>query len=280
VHDFLAARVIALLRDNGFGYLKVDHNDTLGPGVDGPESPGENLRRHLDGVRRFFQKIRAEIPGIVIETCASGGHRLEPSWLALSALGSSTDAHETPDIPIIAANLHRLILPAQSQIWAVLRAGDSRQRLAWSLAAAFLGRMCLSGDVRQLGAGSWEFVREALTAYHAVSPLIRDGRWRTRREIAASWRHPQGWQIATACDGAASDAAAQNLLVVWHRFAGAGEPVRHPLPSPGTWRLTREFAERPAIAPAALTETFSETFTLAETREWTGGVAWLVRENN
>jgi alpha-galactosidase len=267
VHDFLAERVIALLRENGFGYLKVDHNDTLGPGVDGPESPGENLRRHLAGVRDFFSKLRVEIPGLVIETCASGGHRLEPSWLALSALGSSSDAHETPDIPIIAANLHRLILPAQSQIWAVLRAADSRQRLAWSLAATFLGRMCLSGDAPQLDDGRWAFVREALATYRAAAPLIRDGRWRTRRECAASWQHPQGWQVATACD-----AAVKNLLVVWHRFSGVQQAIRHPLPSPGAWRLAREFSGHPAITLAA------GEFILTETREWTGGVALLVRE--
>ncbi|MDR0351951.1 MAG: alpha-galactosidase [Opitutaceae bacterium] len=267
VHDFLAERVIALLRENGFGYLKVDHNDTLGPGVDGPESPGENLRRHLACVRHFFSKLRTEVPGLVIETCASGGHRLEPSWLALSALGSSSDAHETPDIPIIAANLHRLILPAQSQIWAVLRAADSRQRLAWSLAATFLGRMCLSGDARQFDDGCWGFIREALATYHAAVPLIRDGRWRARRECTASWQHPQGWQIATACDE-----AMKNLLVVWHRFSGIQQAVRHPFPSPGAWRLAREFSEHPAITLAA------EAFTLAETREWTGGVALLTRE--
>jgi alpha-galactosidase len=267
VHDFLTERVIALLRENGFGYLKVDHNDTLGPGVDGPESPGGNLRRHLDGVRAFFSRLRTEIPGLVIETCASGGHRLEPSWLALSALGSSSDAHETPDIPVIAANLHRLILPAQSQIWAVLRAADSRQRLAYSLAATFLGRMCLSGDARQLDDGCWGYVREALATYHAAVPLIRDGRWRTCRECAASWQHPQGWQIATACDE-----AVKNLLVVWHRFSGDQQAVRHPLPSPGAWRLAREFSEHPAISLAA------EAFTLTEIREWTGGVALLARE--
>jgi hypothetical protein len=39
--------------------------------------------------------------------------------MTLSAMGSSSDAHETREIPIIAANLQRLILPRQSQIWAV-----------------------------------------------------------------------------------------------------------------------------------------------------------------
>jgi alpha-galactosidase len=50
----------------------------------------------------------------VIENCASGGHRLEPSFMGLTSMASFSDAHETRDIPVIAANLHRLIQPRQS----------------------------------------------------------------------------------------------------------------------------------------------------------------------
>ncbi len=70
--------------------------------------------------------------------------------LALSAMSSFSDAHESLDIPIIAANLHRVMLPRQSQIWAVLRKGDDQRRLVYSLAATFLGRMCISGDIVDL----------------------------------------------------------------------------------------------------------------------------------
>jgi alpha-galactosidase len=128
--DYLTKKVIHLLRDNGFGYIKVDYNETIGIGVDGAESLGEGLRQHLEGVQEFFRMLRKEIPDLVIENCSSGGHRLEPSMMALSAMGSSSDAHETREIPIIAANLQRLILPRQSQIWAVLRKDDTAQRLA------------------------------------------------------------------------------------------------------------------------------------------------------
>ena len=81
--DYLTKKVIHLLRDNGFGYLKVDYNDTIGFGVDGAESPGEGLRQHLEGMQGFFRKLREELPDLVIENCSSGGHRLEPSMMAL-----------------------------------------------------------------------------------------------------------------------------------------------------------------------------------------------------
>jgi hypothetical protein len=115
--------------------------------------------------------MRKELPHLVIEVCASGGHRLEPSMLALASMGSFSDAHESPEIPIIAANLHRLILPRQSQIWAVLHAADSTQRLVYSLSAGFLGRLCLSGEIDHLSETQWTLVKNAINFYEKVAPL-------------------------------------------------------------------------------------------------------------
>lgn len=93
--------MIHLLRDNGFGYLKVDYNAIIGFGVDGAESAGEGLRQYLKGMQKFFRKLRKELPDPVIENCSSGGRRLEPSMMGLCAMGSFSDAHETREIPII-----------------------------------------------------------------------------------------------------------------------------------------------------------------------------------
>ena len=83
VVDYLTEKVIGQLKAGGFGYIKVDYNETMGMGVDGGDSLGDGLQRKVEASRRFFQKIREEIPGIVIENCSSGGHRLTPplwSW--------------------------------------------------------------------------------------------------------------------------------------------------------------------------------------------------------
>jgi alpha-galactosidase len=230
--DYLTKKVIHLLRDNGLGYLKVDYNDTIGFGVDGAESAGEGLRQHLEGMQKFFRKMREEIPDLVIENCSSGGHRLEPSMMALCAMGSSSDAHETREIPIIAANLQRLILPRQSQVWAVLRKADTAQRLAYSLAATFLGRMCLSGEVHDLSPAQWKLSVSAMEFYRRVYPIIRDGHSTFHGETGKSWRHPQGWQavLRTSKNG-------KRALLVAHTF---GKPfpksVEIPLPGAG-WKV-------------------------------------------
>lgn len=265
VHDFLAERVLARLRDDGFGYLKVDCNDSTGPGVDGTESPGENLRQHLAGVQRFFARLKAELPELVIENCSSGGHRLEPSMLALTAMSSFSDAHETPDIPIIAGNLNPLVWSAQKQIWAVLRRGDSMQRLGYSLAATFLGRMCLSGDAGELGVKEWGFVREAVAFYREVAPVIRDGTFRCQREMGDSWQHPTGHQVVTI-------AAAGRMLVVWHRFAGGAGAFNMALPAGENWRVQRTLDAQPGVVSCTGGE-----LAWRNPPEWSGGVVLLER---
>ncbi len=269
VHDFLAERVIARLRDDGFGYLKVDYNDSIGPGVEGPESPGENLRQHLDGVQRFFARLRAELPELVIENCSSGGHRLEPSMMALTAMSSFSDAHETPDIPILAANLDRLVCAPQKQIWAVLRRGDSLQRLAYSLAATFLGRMCLSGDITALGAAEWRLVLDAVALQREIAPLLRDGVFRRVRPPGAAWQHPTGAQIVTV-----RSQSAPEMLVVWHRFDGAVDDLGLTLDHRFRWRIRGEL--RGGGAQAKCDGTRLE---FGEVARWSGGVVWLDARN-
>ena len=88
------------------------------------------------------------------EICASGGHRMEPSMLMLGDLVSFSDAHEEKEIPIIAANIQRLVPPEKSQIWAVLRKEDSIRRLVYSMINTCFGVMCISGDVFDLSENS------------------------------------------------------------------------------------------------------------------------------
>lgn len=57
-------------------------------------------------------------------------------------MASFSDAHECDEIPIIAANMHRMILPRQSQIWAVVKAGQPLQKLYYQICSGLLGRLC------------------------------------------------------------------------------------------------------------------------------------------
>lgn len=214
VIDYLSERVIKMLKDSGFGYIKIDYNDTVGIGVDDPDGFGEGLRKKVMASKAFFEKIRNEIPDIVIENCASGGHRLEPSMMELCSQASFSDAHETTSIPIIAANLHRAILPSQSQIWAVMRATDDDNRIIYSIVNTFLGRMCISGDVYDLNEHQWELIEEGMAFYNKVSEIIDKGMTTRIDTWYGNYNHPEGEQIVVR-------KYENRSLITFHRFANS-----------------------------------------------------------
>ena len=213
VRDYLREKVIRLLKDNGFGYIKIDYNDTIGLGCDGCESLGEGLRRSIAASQDFFRELKAEIPELVIENCSSGGHRLEPSMMELASMASFSDAHETLSVPIIAANLQRLVRAEQNQIWAVMRKEDSDERIYYSLCATFMGRIGLSGDIYDLSERQWQLIDAGLEFYRKASDIIRDGSVDVLETNVESYNEPAGYQLTSRKLG-------DRRLIIVHRFKG------------------------------------------------------------
>lgn len=211
VRKYLKERVIDFLKEYDFGYLKVDYNANIGKDVDGAESGAEGLRQQMDMVCEFFVEMKREIPDLIIENCASGGHRLEPSMLGVSAVSSFSDAHEALEIPYIAANLHQLILPQQSLIWAVLHEEDTPKRLVYSLAATFLGRVCLSGQIDLLNDAQKEIVKEAIRFYEKLEDVIKNGKTKIFGNRGRNTRYPTGTQIVYR-------ESENQILVVCHAY--------------------------------------------------------------
>ena len=207
----LSQKVIQTLKESGFGYIKVDYNDTIGIGCDGPDGLGENLRRKLLATQDFFRKMKREIPELVIENCSSGGHRLEPSMMALSTMASFSDAHEIPSLPIIAANLLLLVRSEQNQIWAVLRATDTDSRLTYSLCATLFGRMGLSGDIYDMNSHQWDLLHQGIAFYRSAAPIIKNGKVTGIVSEPESYNDPVGGQMVLRRHD-------DLLLVVYHRF--------------------------------------------------------------
>ena len=216
--EYLQHKVTDTLKANGFSYLKIDYNDSIGLGCDDAESPGEGLRQQILASEAFICQLKQQIPGLRIENCSSGGHRLVKEMMDLCDFASFSDAHEQLEIPVIAANLHRTIQPSKSEIWAVLRKEDDARRLYYSLCNTFLGVMCLSGDVYELSEKQWEIVERGIAFYRKISPVILHGESVIKQNIGLSYRHLTGtqWVLRTATDGAAA-------VLICHRFGVEAE---------------------------------------------------------
>lgn len=232
VWEYLDEKVLSLLKNSGFGYVKIDYNETIGVGVDGAESCGEGLRQSVEATRKYFAHLSDELPELVIENCSSGGHRLEPSFMELASMASFSDAHECNSIPLIAANLHRLIKPEQSQIWAVIRANADEYRINYLLTASFLGRLCLSGEIFDLTDEQWQLCRNAIVFYSRIKHIVKDGFTSVIDTNVKDYSKPQGCQIVLRELG-------NEALLIAHTFEnGANPPVEKHLDG---WRIKEKF---------------------------------------
>ena len=265
VRAYLTEKVIDFLRDNEIYYLKVDYNGSIGYGCDGAESPGEGLRAQMEAVHAFYQKMRRELPDLVIENCASGGHRLEPAMMKLTAMSSFSDAHECDEIPYIAADLHCLILPRQSQIWAVISPELSIRQIRYRLASAMLGRFCLSGEITKLSDKQWDEIKKAAAFYEKVKAIIKDGRSVLFRESTDNHHHLRGMQALMR------NRKDEEILLVCHTFAEPPEKLCGALPE-GKWKIKDCFGESGRV-------TVSESgFEVRPQGEWEASVVYLVKE--
>lgn len=260
-HAYLAQRVIEQMQRCGIQYIKVDYNASVGIGCDGAESPGEGLRQHVEGVQRFFRMMRERMPELVIENCSSGGQRAEPCFGALSDMHSFSDAHTCRDIPVVAANMARLIPARQNQIWAVLMPGEDLQRITYSLAATFIGRMCLSGEIWSLDDAQMEVTRKAMQLYNRAAPVLRDGSARRFGNWSPASRHLTGWQAVT-------HTSETGTVAVVHVFGDGAKPDA--IPVPGRRRIEGELTSNDTRARLD-----GETLTLSNMPAWSAAVVLL-----
>ncbi|MBO4456350.1 MAG: alpha-galactosidase [Butyrivibrio sp.] len=256
VTEYLSKKVIDFLNENGFKYIKIDYNDTIGIGCDGAESPGEGLRACVNATKDFYRRIRDNVPDIAIEVCSSGGHRLEPGFMELADYVSFSDAHEEKEIPVIAADLQNLVLTQKSQIWAVLRKDDELKRIAYSVCAGMYGVLCISGDVCDLAADKWQFALNGVSFYKKVSPIIITGRTERFGHFQNSNRELKDYQatVRYGRDGKA--------LVIVHSFDHEGTQ-KITIPLMGEFRIADKFEtgdHKVTIAGSELTMEFEETF--------------------
>ena len=231
VISHMTGKVAAFLRDNKVGYIKIDYNAAVPFGVDGDSaSPAENLQQHAACVRKFHEDLHRLVPGLRIEECSSGGHRMTPGWAKTGDYVSCTDAHEGVEIPILAAEALNFCYFDKALVWTTLRPTDDDNRLSYSMCAGMMGQMTLSGDLEQLSAEQLATVKKYVEFYEKISPELRLNS-KLRIDCSSSSRvYPSGRQVMTL-------ESADELLQIVHFFETDVQTAEFALPA-GEWELT------------------------------------------
>lgn len=84
VQEWMIAEVVRVVHDYGVDWLKWDYNMGYGLGCNDPNhghQAGDGHYAHTQGIYRVLAAIREACPNLVIENCASGGHRIDLGML-------------------------------------------------------------------------------------------------------------------------------------------------------------------------------------------------------
>jgi alpha-galactosidase len=172
---YVLGRLDALLTEYPITYLKWDYNrDHFGGGRDGHPT----VRAQTLALYRLFDEITARHPRVEIESCASGGARVD---LGIARWADRFWASDTID-PVERVDIQRwtnLILPLE-RIGTHLGAATAHTTgrttsLAFRLAVATFGHFGIEADLGKLPDTDLEEIRRYVDWYKAWRPLLHSG---------------------------------------------------------------------------------------------------------
>ncbi|QHT62737.1 alpha-galactosidase [Paenibacillus lycopersici] len=158
-----------LIRDFGIGYFKFDYNQNSGIGTDrGADSFGDGLLEHNRAYLRWVDRLFARHPELVVESCASGGMRMDYATLSRFSVQSVSDQMDYRLMGLIAAASPSVVPPEQAGIWSYPLAGSDDEAVIFNMVNVIPFRVFLGGQLPQVSGRGRELVREAIAFYKSI----------------------------------------------------------------------------------------------------------------
>ncbi len=167
-----------LIRDIGVSYLKWDHNrDLVSAGHPATGAPA--VHEQTLALYRLLDELRARHPELEIESCASGGGRVDLGILERSDRIHPSDSHDPIDRFDILRNTGLLVPPEMMGSHVASRVSSVTGRtsdLHFRCAVALLGHFGIEWDIRELSDGEHAELATWIARFRRLRPLIQTGR--------------------------------------------------------------------------------------------------------
>ena len=185
--------MVGILRDTGATWIKWDFNEDLLRGGWAPEIAPDLQRidpliAHVRGLYRLQEELKAAIPDLIIEMCASGGGRFDAATLRRSHTQWMSDEWRPLRNLSIHFGLQLCHPPELCNDWLIEwppgdvpyakeAAADARGDLTFRLHIAMLGSFGLSARIGRWSAEDLASAAKDIAWYRdVVRPLVQDGR--------------------------------------------------------------------------------------------------------
>ncbi len=167
--DWVFARLTALLTEYPIAYLKWDHNRDLLAG---------SAHRQTAALYRLIDAVRAAHPGIEIESCASGGARIDLGILERVDRVWTSDTNDPLERQQIQRYTSVLVPPEYlgGHLGAATAHTTGRtSELSFRLATALFGSAGIEWDLTQANEAELVQIAEWISRYKQLRPLLHSG---------------------------------------------------------------------------------------------------------
>ncbi|GAA1476512.1 alpha-galactosidase [Nocardioides aestuarii] len=170
-YEHVKGQLLALLDELDIAYLKWDHNRDL---VDVPGSHAPTLAFY-----RLLDELRAAYPGLEIESCASGGGRIDLGVLARTDRVWASDTIDAVERQRIQRWTHLLVPPEMTGAHIggpVAHTTGRSHALPFRAATALVGHLGIEWDLRGVSDADRAQVAAWVDLHQRMRPLVADGR--------------------------------------------------------------------------------------------------------
>ncbi|MEU4095805.1 alpha-galactosidase [Streptomyces sp. NPDC026673] len=263
VGAYLLGALDALVKEYGIAYLKWDHNREVHEAVSGPaDRPA--ARAQVEALYRLLDSLKERHPALEIESCASGGGRVDLGILARTDRVWASDCNDPVERQSIQRWTGQLLPPELVGAHVGPTPSHTTARVSpdsFRLATALFGHPGIEQDITRCTPEELARLTAWTALYRELRPLLHGGRT-VRADLPGDATLLHG---VVAHDGTAA-------LYCWARVATSpeGQPGRVPFPGlePGLRYRVRVRTElglpsfHQTSGPAWLTEAIDGRLTL------------------
>lgn len=174
VRDFVLDMLDGLLRSNDVDYVKWDANRPMSQvGV-----ARDVWFRHIEALYEIVAEVKRRHPGVLIESCASGGGRVDFGALSVFDDFWTSDNTDALDRLEIHRNYSLVYPPQAMRAWVTDVPNFLSQRsipLSFRFHSAMTGTLGIGADLTEMSDEDLELAAQFVAQYKALRPLMQ--RW-------------------------------------------------------------------------------------------------------
>lgn len=180
VADWLHGRIDRLLAENAVDFVKWDMNRpfTEAGWPDGGPDPERLWVDHTRNLYAVLDRLRADHPGVRIESCSSGGGRLDLGILARTDQVWTSDNTDALDRLTIQHGFSQLYPARVMGAWVTDSPNPLTRRrlpLDFRFHVAMAGVLAVGGDLANWSEAELARAAELVAAYKTIRPLVQQG---------------------------------------------------------------------------------------------------------